>query len=447
MRSLQARITTVFVVAMAIVVGLATVLTFITLDRPRFDRMIEPTVAEMSFAIEVLNNRDALGPDFLATTTIGLRDEPASGENLAPLAELLAGALRRHGIEREVKVSRPPNTPWPLASVAVGERGGWLIMPMPIPPPPSAWPIVGRWMLIVAIGTTIVAIWSVYRLTRPLTQLRRAIDGTPADALPELQETGPPEVRATAKAINHLSERLHAALQSKMRLVAAAGHDLRTPMTRMRLRAEFLEPRDRDAWLRDLDELERIADSAIQLVRTGTDSRVMQSVALDELAADIVGELRSQELRVELGTVEPVTAWVDRLATTRALRNLVINGATHGNHATVHVWRTPDAACLSIEDDGPGIPDELMQRVFEPFFRTDPARSASVPGAGLGLAIAKEIIDRNAGRIILTNRLTGGLRQEIRLPLGEETDDAPPPLLAAPAWAGHPGMDSFDTGR
>jgi signal transduction histidine kinase len=229
-------------------------------------------------------------------------------------------------------------------------------------------------------------------------------------------ETGPAEVRAAAKAINKLSQSLHHAMEGRMRLVAAAGHDLRTPMTRMRLRAEFLPEEERDLWRHDIDELGRIADSAIRLVREGADTSTPEPVALGALLAETVSELQQQGFRITPAQLAPVRVIGSPLALTRALRNLLINAATHGEGGTVCLACTGGEAVVTIEDDGPGIPRELVGLVFEPFFRVDPARRQSTPGAGLGLAIAKEIIKRHRGTITLSNRLPAGLSQEIRLP-------------------------------
>ena len=213
-----------------------------------------------------------------------------------------------------------------------------------------------------------------------------------------LPEKGPAEVRATAKALNSLSSRLKSAMESRMRLVAAAGHDLRTPITRMRLRAEFVEDEeDRARWLTDLDELERIADSAILLVREESGKAPPELIQLDELVGSIGSELRDQNLDVTETTTEPVKVRASRLTLNRALRNLIINAATQGS-STGRGRRGEGAARIVIEDEGPGIPPELLGQVFEPFFRADPARRQDIRGAGLGLTIAREIIQRAGGK-------------------------------------------------
>jgi len=290
-------------------------------------------------------------------------------------------------------------------------------MPMSLPLPTSeVLPfLIGQIFLIVA-GTAIVAIAVVHRLMRPLALIEKSLANiNPIGELPMLAENGPADIQATARAINLLSSRLKSAMESRMRLVAAAGHDFRTPMTRMRLRAEFLDDVDREKWLADIDELDRIADSAIRLVKEEIEDGQGEAVPLDRLVKDVVAELQELQFDVHATETEPVGVMVKPLSLKRAIRNLLINAATYGGGATVSLHRKCESAFIEIADSGPGIPEELLARAFEPFFRVDAARSSAV-GAGLGLAIAKEIIHRNRGTLTLANRASGGLIQTIEVP-------------------------------
>ena len=281
-------------------------------------------------------------------------------------------------------------------------------------PPADRWLVLSGWVTLIALGATAVSLYFAAVLTRPLVMLEAAVARIgPDGVLAPLPEQGSGEVRATARALNHLSARLKAAMESRMRLVAAAGHDLRTPMTRMRLRAEFLPEGEREKWLNDLEELDRIADSAIRLVREEANADTPGPIALDIAVRELVDELASIGLKVELGCIDKVNIRAGGLGLRRALRNLIVNAATHGKGCRVDVNAQSDKAIITIADSGPGIPPELLDKAFEPFFRVDPARRQSVPGAGLGLAIAKEIIERYGGKITLANRPGGGLIQTI----------------------------------
>ena len=292
-----------------------------------------------------------------------------------------------------------------------------------LPPQRKPWYGLLKWLALVTVGVTAIAVFAAHRMVQPLVLLENAVQSVGPDAiLPLLPERGPAEVRATARALNSLSSRLRKAIESRMRLLAAAGHDLRTPITRMRLRAEFVEDdEERSLWLSDLDELERIADSAILLVREESGKAAPETVWLDRLVADVAGELKNQNLDVTVTEAQPVSVRANRLGLARALRNLMINAATHGRRASVKVEGSEGGkAQVIIEDEGPGIPPELLGQVFEPFFRVDPGRRQNIAGAGLGLTIAREIVQRAGGDIKISNRKDGGLKQVVELAKVEE---------------------------
>lgn len=184
-------------------------------------------------------------------------------------------------------------------------------------------------------------------------------------------------------------------------------------MTRMRLRAEFLDEEDRASWLKDIDELERIADSAIGLVREEVSQVPLEPVQLDEMLGGEVQDLVRQGYAITLGVLDPARLALPPLSMRRALRNLLINAATHGKAAVVELRRDAKGATVTIRDQGPGIPEDLLARVFEPFFRAEPGRLQTIPGAGLGLALAAEIIDRSGGTLSIRNRGGRGLEQTI----------------------------------
>jgi signal transduction histidine kinase len=341
---------------------------------------------------------------------------PATGKPRPALTNLLQSQLRSDGSDLDVVVTQPAESAHPVVSIKL--KSGWLALPVPERHGKEEvlFALAG-WFLLVAIGTVGVALWFAHRITRHLAVLERVAATIDADGIvPRLPETGPAELRATARALNTMTTRLKNAAESRMRLVAAAGHDLRTPMTRMRLRAEFLDEEDRSLWLNDLEELDRIADSAIQLVREETQRERSQLLRVDEIITEICQDLASMMASVTIVKMEAVTISSAPLALTRAVRNLIINAATHGGGAFVTVGLENNSALITIDDEGPGIPDQSMSRVFEPFFRVDPARRKSGPGAGLGLAIAKEIVERYGGKLTLQNRLPNGLRQEIIFP-------------------------------
>jgi signal transduction histidine kinase len=404
MSSVRARIAMVLVASIICVIGVATATTFLVM------RGLE----EKSFGFLVARQLVLLAPLFQRhQDVLSPETEPAPGTPDQALTKAVQRALLRAGTNSEVVVVQSPAR---HLAASIKLDGGWLHVPLPDRRvPPEAWIALASWMSLIAIGTVAVALAFAHRITRHLTMLENvALMVDTHDFLPQLPENGPTEIKATARALNHMATRLKAAIDSRKRLVAAAGHDLRTPLTRMRLRAEFFDEQDRLAWLNDLDELERIAESAIQLVREEAGPEKRELLRIDEMIGEICEELTSIGLPVTAANRDGVTISCSPLGLKRALRNLVINAATHGGGASISLRLSGPTASIVIEDNGPGIPEELMPRVFEPFFRADPARRQSVPGAGLGLAIAKEIIEREGGRLTLRNRGVGGLRQEVR---------------------------------
>ena len=414
MTNLQIRIAAIMIVAIVTVVAIATGVT-VTVIRPGGDKFVH-AYAQQILAIAELVQKQTDGG---SVTAFGaLQPLPAAGEPEPQTTRLLIEAVRATAPDFHPIVTRAPGTDDYAVSIPVKDRG-WLVLPtVPLLEPGDAWMILGGWLLMIVVGVSAIAFVVAQRVTRPFVVMEQAIASVGADGiLPAIPEVGARETRDTAAALNRLSGRLRSAMESRMRLVAAAGHDLRTPMTRMQLRAEFLPDDERAAWLHDLEELDLIADSAIRLVREEAAGSDRNAIRLDLLVEETVGELKEAKLGVRLESSDDVSVTAGPLALKRALRNLIINAATHGGGATVRLGVTDTAARLVIEDDGPGIPADIIDRVFEPFFRVDPGRRQSVPGAGLGLAIAREIVERFGGKIEIANRQEGGLRQTVFLPL------------------------------
>jgi signal transduction histidine kinase len=409
MNTLRAKFILLLVVAIVSVVFLLTAVLLYLLGPPAARRSLDP-IAQQVETIVSLKNQGA---------TLPLVSKPAAGRDYDDATGRLREALSARGVDVPVTISRAKRGAPLTVSIPVAENQ-WFLMPiMNLPPRGVPTRVLLKWLALITFGATAIAVFVANRMVRPLALLENTVAAVgPDGAMPHIPERGPGEVRATAKALNTLSARLKASMESRMRLVAAAGHDLRTPITRMRLRAEFVEDEEERArWLNDLDELERIADSAILLVREESGKAPPELLRLDELVQSIGSELRDQRLDVTNTKAEPVFVRASRLTLNRALRNLMINAATHGVRARVAVKNGDgDMARITIEDDGPGIPPELIGQVFEPFFRADPARRQDIKGAGLGLTIAREIVQRAGGSISIANRDGGGLIQTVELP-------------------------------
>lgn len=272
---------------------------------------------------------------------------------------------------------------------------------------------------LIAASSAVVSIIVGNMVVRPLETLQKAIESVnPQAIIPKMTERGDGAALITVRLLNTLSETLRNAMDNRMRLVAAAGHDLRTPLTRMRLRAEMLEDEtDRNKWIDDVDEMMHIAESAISLVKEEVSTKERAVIRLDALVEDIVAELDMIGHHIKIGHLEQAEIAGGPLAIKRAISNLLINACTHGENACVSVSVEADHVICGITDEGPGIPDDVIQNAFEPFFRADPARRKAVNGAGLGLAIVKEIVMRHGGTITLANRQPKGLYQEVLFPV------------------------------
>lgn len=411
MNSLQTRIAALLIAAIVAVVLLASFAATWVMQPPAPQATMAPVARQIHMTIALMGQgptRDLPGR---------LQPAPAAGTPDPGMTRFLRSALRRTGAPLEALVTRGGARQPLTASVRVG--GQWLILQIPdLSPPPGRWKVLALWLTLIVAGSAAISIHAARRLTRPLQLIEDAVDRVgPDGTLEPIPETGSAEVQAAAKALNRLSRQLRGAMESRMRLVAAAGHDLRTPMTRMRLRAEFIEDdAERGKWLADLEELDSIADSAIRLVREELGPDGTQPLRLDRLLHDITAELRAQGHAVDTAALPALEITAGPIAMKRALRNLIVNAATHGGGARVALRREGANAVIRIEDDGPGVPPELIARIFEPFFRVDLARRKAFPGAGLGMAIAREIVERHQGSITIRNRQPRGLEQICTLP-------------------------------
>jgi signal transduction histidine kinase len=412
--TLRAKIAILLVVAIVSVVGIITWVMLAMLGPPSPERTTEPLADQVEMFLRVAKQD---------TSGLTLVPEPSPWDLRENATARLRAELAKRGHELPVTITRKDWDAPLVVSIPIDTKG-WLLMPISdLPPQRKPWFGLLKWLALITVGVTAIAVFAAHRMVQPLVLLENAVESVGPDAiLPHLPERGPAEVRATARALNSLSSRLRKAIESRMRLLAAAGHDLRTPITRMRLRAEFVEDdEERSLWLSDLDELERIADSAILLVREESGKASPETVWLDRLVADVARELKDQNLDVTVTEAQPVSVRANRLGLARALRNLMINAATHGRRAHVRVEGSEDGkARVIIEDEGAGIPPELLGQVFEPFFRVDPGRRQNIAGAGLGLTIARQIVQRAGGDIKISNRTGGGLKQVVELTQVEE---------------------------
>jgi len=264
-----------------------------------------------------------------------------------------------------------------------------------------------------------LSFYAFHRVTRPLESLTRAAESLGRSGRTEvLQETGASEVRRAARAFNDMQGRIRRLLEDRLQMVAAISHDLRTPITRLKLRAEFVDdPEQREKMLRDLDEMETMIKETLALGREDANPEPRAKLDLAQLLADSVEGLDPVTLEIDPRLAKGTAAMeAQPIALKRAVTNLVENAVVYGAHAKVRLTQTPKDFEIRIEDEGPGIPEAELERVFRPFYRLEASRNRESGGAGLGLAIARSVVRSQGGDIVLQNRPEGGLRATISLP-------------------------------
>ncbi len=279
--------------------------------------------------------------------------------------------------------------------------------------------MVGSSLLFFAIASVFMR-----NQVRPIRRLAKAADefGKGRD-VPGFHPYGAAEVRQAASAFVVMRERIQRHLAQRTEMLAGVSHDLRTPLTRMKLELALLDDSPSVAGLKsDLAEMERMVDSYLAFAR-GEGGEPVEPTDLSRLLNEIVAAVRRDGNAVDLETEGDLALPLRPQAIKRALNNLVVNAAVHADRVHVRATRVEYAAEIVIDDDGPGIPPESREDVFKPFFRLDPSRNTATGGVGLGLTIARDVVRAHGGDITLEDSVLGslgglgGLRARIRLPV------------------------------
>jgi signal transduction histidine kinase len=254
-------------------------------------------------------------------------------------------------------------------------------------------------------------------ITRPLSDLARAADSVGRDSRPaQLEERGARELRDAARAFNTMQDRLRRYLDSRSRVLAAMSHDLKTPLTRLRLQVEALDNPGMQLRIgRELDEMESMVREALSLFRGLDDGEPAVSIDVDALLTKIRSEFldMSAEVTVSGHALQSYTGKPQALK--RCLTNLLANAVKFGTRAEV-VVEDGTELIIRVRDRGPGIPPAELERVFEPFYRLESSRNRDSGGTGLGLSIARDIAQAHGGSLTLSNLPAGGLEATLRLP-------------------------------
>jgi signal transduction histidine kinase len=318
-----------------------------------------------------------------------------------------------------------PHAPWrtgPGVSLALSvplSDGQWLNVAtrFRLARPDWAWPSIVS-MVLAAFAILLVVALSVRRITRPLKALSIAAERLGrGEGIEPLPETGPIEVRRTTAAFNAMQERLTRFVRDRTAMLAAISHDLRTPLTSLRLHAELVEDTEtRAKLLTILEEMQRMTEATLAFAREEAAQEETRPVDLAALVESLCDDLAELGMDVAFRSAPRSPLSCRPVSLRRALRNIIENAVAYGHRARVSLEESAGEYAIIIDDDGPGIPEADQERVFGPFVRLEESRSRETGGIGIGKAIARSILRAHGGDITLANRPEGGLRATLHLP-------------------------------
>jgi signal transduction histidine kinase len=376
-------------------------------------------------------SKDTLLVD-IRDTPIAPPDTPVTGDlallrriietQLQPLPEPIV-LLTRPIMDGRRAAAPPLDRLWPPTELYVQialSNGQWLVITMrDFIFVESVW-----WrtpFMLTAVFTIIglLSFWTARRLAKPISAFADAAErlGVDPDA-PPLAERGPHELRTAIRAFNRMQQRLRRFVNDRTQMVAAMSHDLRTPLTRLRLRAEFIEDQEQQRrMLADLDSMESMIDSTLAFVRDDAQREPRMLVDLGALVESVCENASDAGGSIDFSPERGVDVTVRPNAISRAVANLIDNAVKYGGGARTALVREPGRIVVVVDDNGPGIPDNERENVFTPFYRLERSRNRDTGGVGLGLAVARTVAREHGGDITLDNIDGGGLRARLELPV------------------------------
>lgn len=329
------------------------------------------------------------------------------------------------GTGRQIKVFSPND--WPRGSpeahyVALVQLldGSWLSFV----PPERTWGLSAptRIAVIITLGliaTLLVAWLATRQLAQPLQRFASAARRFGGDLrAPPIDSEGPHEIRQAIIAFNTMQAQIQHFIGERTHMLAAISHDLRAPLTRMRLRCEFMEDLDHQHKLiRDVEEMQSMINAALAFFRDDTVLEQRTAFDLSELLQTIIDDYRDQHLAVDFIGPAHLVYHGRPLGLKRVIVNLLENAAKYACHPGISLSADGQRICIEVHDQGPGIPEADLERVFDPFFRLETSRNRNTGGVGLGLSAARAIVREQGGELTLSNRLRGsGLVARVELP-------------------------------
>ncbi|MDM7931488.1 ATP-binding protein [Tabrizicola sp.] len=363
-----------------------------------------PTVSTVRSKVEILLPQSSK----IRVEEIGI--SPRSGQPMNPPAPLvwlkdrmLAAGLAPVELRLSIRLS----------------EGGWLNVRASNDRPDFQIPPVILGTILLSLALIMGTLWyGLRRITGPLRLLADAAEDFGIDSkAPDMPKGGPEEVQALSDALGRMQTRISAMVADRTRMLAALGHDLRSPITALRLRAEMVEDDEtRERMVATLDEMRDMVEATLAYARGVSADQPTEPVDLTLLLAELTTELADTGPKISIIGGSRVTLSLRRTPIRRALRNLLENAQRYGGRVEVTLRETSQGVEITIDDHGPGIAEESLDRVFDPYTRLEASRSRDTGGIGLGLPIARAILRAHGGDVGLSNRPEGGLRALVWLP-------------------------------
>ena len=364
-------------------------------------------VLEPSPAVDVADAREPRVEARLAET---LSQAGVAASEVRAVSRTEARPSRARGPRAEGREAPPGRGEQDVLVLSAQVDGGWLNGRLPTPRG-DPW-LAGRLgaatliLYVIVLGMTLLV---AMRLARPLRDLTRAAEAFHGRSLaPEVEPRGPADLRRAIEAFNAMNRRVTALLDEKDRMLGAIGHDLRTPLASLRIRAEGVEPAgERERMVATIEEMNAMLEDILVLARSGRAREEARPVDLGALAEAVAEEFHDLGQEVSVHAPERVVASVQPVLLRRAMRNLIDNALKYGGSAHVAVAAAGEGVTLSVSDSGPGLPAKQLEQVLEPFYRGEQSRSRETGGSGLGLAIARAIAESHGGALSLANGAPG----------------------------------------
>jgi two-component system OmpR family sensor kinase len=427
------------VVATAIVAQLITLATAAALPGTHEQFTFADAVEAVRSLTPVERNGQYLTVEKLAARPRGWeRDSRVERRARATLAELLEIPEDRVLIENDVEVPggrlfmrfAAPEVTGPAPALESGgsamfediaaavrlDDGRWVVVATATPWLGSPMSLLLLWLAVNMLVLVPLAWLFTRRLVRPIRAFAEAAEAAGrGDPEASFAEAGPREVRTAARALDEMQRRIAASVEDRTRLIAAIAHDLRTPLTRLRFRAENVAPEQRDKIVADIERMDAMIGGVLAFAR-GEQRISRHRLDLATLVESVVDDLAETGADVAVVEAASVEVLGDSLALRRLVANLLDNAVKYGGSARCRVLGEGDKALLLVEDEGPGMPDDSLEGMFAPFVRGDSARDPATGGVGLGLALARAIARAHGGEVTLERRNKAGLCARLELP-------------------------------